>query len=341
MEDDAWQALLPPLLRQAGIVDAAGLVVAPLAGGVSSDIVRVTLPDGRRYCAKRALARLKVASDWRAPLERNRYEAAWLRRAAAIVPGAAPGVVAEDAAHGIVLLDYLAPEHYLLWKGELLAGRADPRTPRAVGDVLGRIHVATLGDPAVAALFATDALFDALRLDPYLRTLATRHPALAAPILACLAETAATRLALVHGDVSPKNILVSRADGHPVLLDAECAWYGDPAFDAAFCLTHLLLKAVHVRGIRATLLDQAAAFLSAWLAHLPPGLRRDAERRTATLLACLMLARIDGKSPVEYLDAAGCEAVRDIAMPLVDRPAATVGAVLARVRARLASGEPS
>jgi len=115
------------------------------------------------------------------------------------------------------------------------AGRADPKVPAAVADALGRIHAATLNDASAAEEFPTDHLIDALRLDPYLRYTAGRHPDLSAKILGVLETTAKTKIALVHGDVSPKNILVSKRDGHPVLLDAECAWYGDPAFDAAFC----------------------------------------------------------------------------------------------------------
>src|SRR5690606_12967762 len=110
---------------------------------------------------------------------------------------------------------------------------------------------------------------------------------------------ARSKRALVHGDVSPKNILVSKRDGHPILLDAECAWYGDPAFDAAFCLNHLLLKSVHVPAIRSALHAQAAVFAATWLDHFPPALRGGLEARAAALLPCLMLARVDGKSPVE------------------------------------------
>lgn len=340
MAEESWRVLLPSLLADAGIVWSGEPEVVPLTGGVSSDIVRIRLDDGRLYCAKRALPKLKVASDWQAPLERNHYEIAWLRRAAEIVPGAAPNVLGEDREHGIALLEFLAPDDFLLWKAELLAGRADPKTPQAVAHALGRIHAATLNDHDTAAAFATDRLFDALRLDPYLRTLAARQPSLAAPILDVLAETAATRMALVHGDVSPKNILVSKRDGHPVLLDAECAWYGDPAFDAAFCLNHMLLKAVHVPVIRSELLEQAAAFFSTWLSHFPTELQSDTERRTARLLGCLMLARIDGKSPVEYLSPAEQQTVRDIAMPLVAASIPTVGAVIARTGAHLAAEAP-
>ncbi len=328
MDDLTWEALLPPIFASAGIDASGTLEIAPLTGGVSSDIVRIRLDNGRQYCAKRALSKLKVATDWQAPLERNQYEVAWLRRANAIVPGAAPEVIGEDRAHGIALLEYLPAEDYLLWKAELLAGRADPDVPIAVANALGRIHAATLNDPTAAAEFPTDHLIDALRLDPYLRFTAARHPELADRILAVLATTATTRLALVHGDVSPKNILVNKADGHPVLLDAECAWYGDPAFDAAFCLNHLVLKSIHLPALRDRLLDQATAFAATWLGHFPAGLRAGTEARVAALLPCLMLARVDGKSPVEYLSEADRQLVRDRAIPHIRRPPPTIAQLL-------------
>lgn len=324
MQADSWEALLPPMFAAAGIDPDGGLTVVPLTGGVSSDIVRIQLKSGAQYCAKRALQKLKVASDWRAPLERNHYEIAWLRRAGAIVPGAAPAVIGENREHGIALLEYLPPQDYVLWKSELLAGRADPAIPVAVANALGRIHAATLNDPTTAAEFPTDDLIDALRLDPYLRFTAGRYPDLAERILAVLATIASTKLALVHGDVSPKNILVSVRDGHPVLLDAECAWYGDPAFDAAFCLNHLVLKSIHLPALGATLLDQAQAFAETWLGHFPADLRDGLDARTAALVPCLMLARVDGKSPVEYLTETARQIVRERAIPLIRTPPKTV-----------------
>jgi Ser/Thr protein kinase RdoA (MazF antagonist) len=331
MESTSWQALLPRLLAAAGIGARTAFEVFPLTGGVSSDIVRIRLGDGRDLCAKRALPQLKVATEWKAPLERNHYEVAWLRRAGRIVPGSAPQVLAEDRDKGVALLEYLPADEYTLWKGELLAGRPDPAVAVAVASVLGRIHAATLDDPTAAAEFPTDHLIDALRLDPYLRFTASRHPDLADRILAVLATTAATRIALVHGDVSPKNILVSRRDGHPVLLDAECAWYGDPAFDAAFCLNHLLLKSVHMPQLKDELLNEARAFAATWLGHFPAALRPGLDGRVAALLPCLMLARVDGKSPVEYLGDVSRQAVRDKAMPLIRRPLISIDAVIAGV----------
>jgi 5-methylthioribose kinase len=291
----------------------------------------VTLRDGSHACAKRALAKLKVATDWQAPLERNHYEVAWLRRAGAIVPANVPRVLAEDREHGIALLQFLRPEDHRLWKSELLAGRADPDLAIAVATTIGRIHAATFRQSTDAAAFPTDALFDALRLDPYLRHTADRHPDLRARILTVLDATAAAKLALVHGDVSPKNILVNIHSGQPVLLDAECAWYGDPAFDAAFCLNHLVLKAIHLPALRHLLLEQAARFFTEWLSHLPVDHHATLEARTAALLPCLMLARVDGKSPVEYLSEQSRALVRETSIPLIETPRSSLASVIAAV----------
>jgi aminoglycoside phosphotransferase (APT) family kinase protein len=332
MQADDWGALLPGMFAGAGIAVTGPMIIEPLKGGVSSDIVRIALPDGRQFCAMRALAQLKVAAEWKAPLERNHYEVAWLRRAGAIVPNAAPRVIAEDRRHGIALLEYLPPDDFSLWKSDLLSGHADPAVPLRVAQVLGSIHAATLNDERVAAEFPTDDLIDSLRFDPYLRSLALRYPSLAASILGTMDWSRSTHLALVHGDVSPKNILVSKRDGHPVLLDAECAWYGDPAFDAAFCLNHLVLKLLHLPALRAILAGQARQFFAVWIGYLPEALRTEIEARVAALLPCLMLARVDGKSPVEYLDDNDRNTVRQLAIPLIEKPPSRVQVVLEAVQ---------
>ena len=137
-------------------------------------------------------------------------------------------------------MEYLSPESHRLWRNELRDGRADAAIGASVGSLLLRIHSETAGCAHIAVKFATDSLFYTLRLEAYLETTGRAHPDLADPITALVKTTAASKFALVHGDVSPKNIMIGRAG--PVFLDAECAWYGDPAFDLAFCLNHLLLK---------------------------------------------------------------------------------------------------
>lgn len=331
MAESDWHAIATPLIVDAGFT-APIARIEPLTGGVSSDIVRIELADGALLCAKRALPRLKVASVWEAPLERNHFEVAYLRVAASLVPGAAPRVLGEDQAHGVALLEFLPPEQYRLWKSELLAGRFEAQVPRAVATALGQIHARTWGDREIAAQFATDSMFDALRLSPYLRTLAERTPDLSREIMAVVDRTAGTRLALVHGDVSPKNILISNADGRPVLLDAECAWFGDPAFDAAFCINHLVLKSFHVPALREQLLAAAIEFVDIWRAALPAAEAVAAEGRAASLLPCLMLARIDGKSPVEYLTEQSREAVRQASRPLIAQAPGSVADLVKSLR---------
>lgn len=254
------------------------------------------------FCVKRALAQLKEAAEWQAPVSRNAVEWAYMQVASAIVPEAIPRPIAHDQQRGLFAMAWLAPEDHALWKAELLAGRVDPAFAEHLGTLLGRIHARTARDETMLACFATDANFEPLRIEPYLRTTAQAHPDLAELIEGIASETAATRRVLVHGDVSPKNILVGPRG--PVLLDAECAWFGDPAFDIAFCLNHLVIKARVVAGARAALLAACERLSAAYLAEVDWEPVVGLEARAARLLPALALARVDGKSPVEYLDEA-------------------------------------
>jgi aminoglycoside phosphotransferase (APT) family kinase protein len=270
-----------------------------LAGGVSSDIWHLHSSAGD-YCIKRALAQLKVAAMWEAPVERNAFEWAYMDVAERIAPGCVPRPVAHDAGTGLFAMAWLSPDRHCLWKTELLAGRVDKSFAAAVGDLIGRLHKATADRPEVARSFATDANFHSIRLDPYLLETGRRHADLEPAFIAIAGAVATTRRVLVHGDVSPKNILIG-PDG-PVLLDAECAWFGDPAFDLAFCLNHLVIKARILPVARASLLASFDALAAAYLSHVNWEAPERLEQRSSRLLPALALARVDGRSPVEYLD---------------------------------------
>ncbi len=297
----------------------------PLTGGVSSDIWRIDLPSGPA-CVKRALPRLRVSAEWYAPVERNRYELEWMRCAAGIVPEAVPEILGADDQLGMFVMRYLDPVDHPLWKQQLSEAIAETATAVDVGKRLVRIHAATAGDAEVASRFATDETFFAIRLEPYLLATARAHPELGNALESLAQTTASEKRALVHGDVSPKNLLIGPRG--PVFLDAECAWYGDPAFDLAFCLNHLLLKCLWVPSASDAFIACFQALAGAHLAGVDWEDRRAFEARAARLLPGLFLARVDGKSPVEYLtDEGDMEKVRRVAARLLIRPTARLAEV--------------
>jgi len=320
------RAAIRAFLADAGLIrPGESPPMTALTGGVSSDIWRVDCAAGP-ICVKRALPRLKVAQVWEAPVERNRYEAAWMRFAAQAVPNAAPAILAEDAAVGALAMTYLDPADHKLWKAELRDGRADPSVAAAVGTRLAAIHAASAGRADIAAAFPTDDIFYAIRLEPYLVATGRAHPDLASAFDALVKRTAATKKALVHGDVSPKNIMIGPRG--PVFLDAECAWYGDPAFDIAFCLNHMLLKCLWTPHAAPDFLASFDALARAYLAGVRWEPVAELESRAASLLPGLFLARVDGKSPVEYVtEATPKDRVRRVARPLVQSPPARLADV--------------
>ena len=296
-----------------------------LTGGVASDIWKVE-GGSRPVVVKRALSRLRVAAEWLAPVGRNASEAAWFQAAKAVVPEAVPDILLHDPERGLFAMPYFPPERYPVWKALLRDGHVDLAFAAQVGRAIARIHAATLHSAALAERFANDSTFHAIRLEPYLEATARRHPEVHDALMTLSRSTLACHEALVHGDVSPKNILAG-PDG-PVLLDAECAWYGDPAFDLAFCLNHLLLKGLWNAGAAPRFLAAFDALRRAYFATLPPAPGTDIEARAARLLPALLLARVDGKSPVEYIVAdRDRDLVRAAAMPLIRTPPATLAPI--------------
>jgi aminoglycoside phosphotransferase (APT) family kinase protein len=306
----------------------------PLTGGVSSDIWRVDLPN-RTVCVKRARPVLAVAAEWHAPVERSESEVAWLEVVGGIDQSCVPRVLGHLPDAHLFVMEHLDPAEHPVWKSELSAGRVDIGFARDVGSLIGTIHARTAGSGELAERFATDDLFASLRLEPYFGAAADAHPDLADQLGDITERTATTRLTLVHGDVSPKNILVG-PDG-PVFLDAECAWFGDPAFDTAFCLTHLLLKCLWAPAAGDGFLESFDTLFEAYRTHVDWEPIGALEARVATLLPALLLARVDGKSPVEYLTADNDrDIVRGVTRDLIAHPITSVTGVRDAWKASLA-----
>jgi len=296
---DADHAALLPALRRMGLLkDGEAFEISALTGGVSSLIVKVSTEE-HSFCVKRALPQLKVAALWEAPVNRNRGEVAWLRYANRIIPGSVPQVLGEDEQDCIFAMAYLPSAQFPVWKQQLLDGVADSQTATRVAELLVKVHAASARDPALLARFDHDEDFVAIRLSPYFLHTAQKHPDCVAALHALVQQTLAHKHVLIHGDVSPKNIL--NGNNGPVLLDAECACLGDPAFDLAFVLTHMLLKCVYRPADTAAYLACFDALSERYLQQVDWEPAAELEARVCALLAGMLLARVDGKSPVEYL----------------------------------------
>lgn len=292
-----------------------------LGGGVSNNVVRVRTPAGE-LVLKQALGKLRVADDWRSDRSRIFREAAALRLLAPHLPeGAVPRVHFEDREHFCYAMD-AAPAGAAAWKEHLLRGAIDPGIARRIGRMQGAMIRVSAGGGRWEETFGDQTVFDQLRLDPYYRTTAQRHPDLADRFLEWIEETRARRFALVHGDWSPKNFLVTEAV--VTAIDFEVIHFGDPAFDAAFLLNHLLLKTLFRPQWSEAYAACAQAFWEALHQELPanfPAL----EAPTIRHLGLLLLARVDGKSPVEYLRAPETrDRARQWARALIERPPASL-----------------
>jgi hypothetical protein len=315
--DPAFRHVVARLLD----VAPAALAFTPLTGGVSSDIWRVTV-DRRVFCAKRALPRLQVKARWEAPVSRTNEEVKWLRTVRPWIGGQAAEVVANDDVAGIALLRWYAPDLWHNWKLRLLAGTVDERIAIRLGSALGTIARTSAELPQLAVEFANDRLFDALRIDPFFRHISPRYPGL----LTLIDYLKTDHRTLVHGDFSPKNVLVND-EGEILILDAETATWGPAGFDPGYLLAHLLLK--FQRSGEPGLLEAARQFWSAYRAAAGtafPAL----DTGTWLTLTGMLLARIEGKSPVEYLTRPQQAHLRALAIRLLDEPPGLITELLER-----------
>lgn len=293
-----------------------------LPGGVSSDIRVVETPEGP-IVIKRALDTLKVAAEWHSDPARAAIEVRALRVAGELLGAEhVPAVLWERPEEHLFAMTLVDPG-LRNWKQDLLAGRLDLATAHEAGRLLGLLHAGSAGRADWQAMFADTTNFVELRVEPFFDRVAARLPELGAAIRAVVAEMGARRSALVHGDYSPKNMM---ADGaRVVILDFEVAHWGDPAFDLAFCASHLLLKAMRRGAHGGALRSAVAGFLDGYAAA--NGTAPD-DAHLVRLTACLMLARTDGASPVDYAADFNTDAVRAQARSLLLDPPASLRAML-------------
>lgn len=283
-------------LREIRLIADEPARVSPLTGGVSSNIYLVETSHCR-WVVKQALARLRVKDDWQCDPARslNEYEA--LRYAQAQFPQAVPRTVHVDCDRNLFVMEYLG-EEFAQWKQQLLSGVVETRVAVQAATLLAQLHAGSWFNDDVAKRFSKIDDFFSLRIAPYLLTAADRNPVLRPVLTAEAKRLRESAIALAHGDWSSKNILTNGK--RIVVLDWEVACFSDPAFDVAFFLNLIYLKSLYRRIDLDKYIELIGAFQAVYR-QLNPHYSRELEKRIVRLTLMLMLARIDGKSPAEYL----------------------------------------
>jgi len=299
--------------------------LSELNGGISSEIYKVDL-DGRSFCVKSALPTLKSDPDWHVPVERTAAEWEWLKLAQNVAKNIAPEPLGYDKKTNTLVMSYLEPELYPNWKDLLSQGIIDPNMAEAAAERLVMLHNATAGDEKLIQRFANDSIFYDIRLEAYFLETGRNVEVLKDLMHKLVESTAASKVALVHGDVSPKNILIG--PNGPVFLDAECACYGEPAFDAAFCLTHFLLKCLWKPNWKKGYLKCHERFRKTYFSNAKWLDMTELERRVTQLHLGMLVARVAGRSKVEYVsDKVTQELVKTFATRHLISHVATTGEV--------------
>lgn len=324
----APQSVVRYLVARGQLHASDAATVEELGGGVSCVVLRVESASGRRLVAKQARPRLQVADEWMAPVGRVVNEAAALRIMARILPGTVPLVLDVDREANVITIE-CAPRDWRSWKQDLMDGVVESATARFLGKALGRLHSCSLDDEAVRRAFADRDVFTQLRIDPYYRTTAARRPEVAAAIETRIDRLNQDRRCLVHGDFAPKNVLVGPTGRW--IIDLEVAHIGSPLFDTAFMVNHLLLKAIHNPGLVAQYHCCVEQFLMAYREAVDARLLEPVDQISAEV-GCLMLARVDGKSPAEYLTPVERDVARELGRRLLLDPCGSVGQLCERAR---------
>ena len=285
-----------PYLNQRKLL-SGNATVEVLTGGVSCVVLAVASNE-REIVVKQALPELKTKAKWVADQRRAIVEAEAMRVYQSITPDSVPELLDCDEANFTLTMSRL-PNTCTNWKQDMLEGRIHPEMGEKLGKILAQWHNATAVDSAIKAKFMEGELFEQLRVSPFYRAVAAKNPNLQAVINSLIDEITNEKIALVHGDFSPKNILAT-SDHSPIILDFEVAHTGNPVFDLAFVSAHLLCKTVrtHNASEKAAITSTALNFLSSYRQTCRVSIAESLPQH----LALIALARVEGVSPVNYLD---------------------------------------
>ena len=305
------------ILQGHKIIEEGDVKISPLLGGVSSDIWLLEC-GGIKHVVKQALPRLKVDAHWKANTRRNIAEQNFIQFLSSCSVGSVPKMVHADVEHSFFVMPYYGPP-WQNWKTHLLQGQFDSMVTGQAALLLAEIHNLSIGRKEVAATFSNKEDFYDLRIEPYLIRTGQQHIELQEVFRQEAARLMVSEIALMHGDFSPKNMLINK--GEMLLLDHEVACYGDPAFDLAFFINHLMLKNILFPKKHKSC-DLPLVAWQSYFDHIRHIDKGKLGERSAKLWLMLLLARVDGKSPVEYLNARQKVFVRNFVHAYLLKPVA-------------------
>ena len=312
-------------LREHGMTEAVR-AVRELPGGVSNAVFLVEFAEHPPIVVKQSRKRLRTQRLWISQLERIHREADVLKFLHSILPsGVVPEVLIEDRKQFAIAMR--AAGQHSVWKTDILGGEVRTSVAIDSGRALGSIHGLTREHPKLAQRWADQTVFEELRLTPFYESIIEAHPHIDRPIRQLIEQSRIIRETLVLGDFSPKNLLVT-SDGL-TLVDFETSHFGDPSFDLGFFLSHLFLKRIfhHAKSSHTAeaIAQSGVRFLEAYrqvfAGHAGETECEAVMGRARMHFAACMLSRIDGVSPVDYLDEQGQSIARVTALAwIVDPP---------------------
>ncbi|MEP7109526.1 MAG: aminoglycoside phosphotransferase family protein [Ferruginibacter sp.] len=276
---------------------ASSVFIEPLPGGISNSVLRI-ISDSGLFVLKQAMPKLRVSTEWISDIERSNTEKNALKFLAGIIPGYVPELVYEDEDNYLFIMTCI-PEPAVTWKSLLMKQECNEGIGRKVGQILGTIHQATHNSQEAKELFYDKKFFYQLRIEPFFEFLKIKHPGLKKDIDQHIAVCLNREDSLVIGDYSPKNILVHGEDVS--VIDFEVAHYGDASFDLGFLTTHLLLKSLRAQENSNRHYNVFRQVIDSYFSRIHYTKRCDLELLAVRQLAWLLLARVDGKSPAEYV----------------------------------------
>lgn len=330
--DIETQSSLTAYLRERGDLQPEHELEAfkVLSGGVSNKTVWVRFDDQREWVIKQCLEKLRVQVDWFTSPERIHIEALALEYLPELTPeGTVPQLVFEDHPRYVIAMEAV-PQPHENWKQMLLAGRLELDHVRQFARILAGFHRGSAERlDFYQPLFGDRSFFETLRLEAYYGFAAQQTPEARSFLTMLIDDTRQQRIALTHGDYSPKNILV-RHD-RLIWLDHEVLHIGDPAFDIGFSTTHLLSKAHHMPEMRSAFAEAAALYWNLYREQCGGfALSKDYEARSVRhTLGCLM-ARVAGRSLLEYLSDDERRRQKQVVIELMAAPPQTMNSLISR-----------